>query len=74
MAVNECPHCGRPVFRTSSGGSKLKARTTILVLHKSGPVEINCGSCGRGILLPLVVDTQLELRKADAPRLVARKT
>ena len=73
--MNDCPHCGQPVFRKSSGGSKLKAHTKIVVLHKSGGVEINCAACGHGVLLPLVLEEgEPELRKAEAPRLVARKT
>lgn len=68
-----CPHCARPIFRKSSGGEKLKARTKIVVLHKSGDVEINCGSCGKGVLLPLRVVDGAGLRKAEGPRFVARK-
>lgn len=67
-----CPHCTALVFRPSPG--KLKARTKILVLHKSGEVEINCGVCGKGVLLPLVIKPDsLELRKADSPKLIVRK-
>lgn len=69
-----CPHCSAPVFRQSAGGRKLKARTSILVLHKSGEVEINCSSCGKGVLLPLqAAEGAPELRKAETPRLIARK-
>lgn len=69
----KCPHCSQPVFTASAGGAKLKARTRIVVLHKSGDVEINCGHCGRGVLLPLAPSGDRVLRKARAPRLVARK-
>lgn len=62
-----CPHCGDPVFRKSGSGAKLKARTKILVLHKSGDVETNCPSCGKGILLPLVPSKDPQLRKAVVP-------
>jgi hypothetical protein len=73
---NACPHCAQPIFREV--GPKLKARTTMLVLHKSGAVEINCGACGRGVLLPLErpASGALELRKAEtapAPRLIVPK-
>lgn len=72
--MSGCPHCARPIFRKSADGAKLKARTKILVLHKSGDVEINCASCGKGVLLPLqAVGSEPELRKAGLPRFVARK-
>ncbi len=68
-----CPHCGEPVFRSAAGGDKLKARTSILVLHKAGAVEINCESCRKGVLVPLVLkEDSLVLRKAE-PRLVVPK-
>lgn len=65
--MNTCPHCDRPVFKKSAGGSKLKARTRVLVLHKSGEVEIPCDSCGKGILLPLRFAPEDGLRKAHPP-------
>ncbi len=69
-----CPHCEKPIFRKSADGAKLKAKTRILVLHKAGgEVEINCGSCGKGVLLPLIVVDTLKLRKAHMPKLVVRK-
>lgn len=47
----------------------------MLVLHKSGGVEINCGACGKGVLLPLqLVPGDIELRKAADPRLVVPRT
>jgi hypothetical protein len=52
---------------------KLKARTRIVVLHKAGEVEINCDGCGKGILLPLARVEGAGIRKADMPRLVARR-
>ena len=74
LPVSGCPHCGKPVFRKSAGGQKVKARTKILVLHKSGEVEINCPECGRGVLLPLTLDEgSPDLRKAELPRFIARK-
>lgn len=70
-----CPWCDRPVFRKARDGGKLKARTSILVIHKGGAVEINCGSCGKGVLLPLeLASDSLTLRKAVGPKLVARTT
>ena len=72
--MNGCPHCGKAVFRASADGSKLKARTRIVVLHKStGAVEINCDACGKGILLPLAMSPDTQIRKAEMPRLVARR-
>jgi hypothetical protein len=72
--VTGCPHCDQPIFRKSAGGQKLKARPKILVIHKSGEVEINCSSCGKGVLLPLrVAEGKIELRKAEPLRLIVRK-
>lgn len=64
----DCPHCGKPVLRVTLDGQRLKARTPIVVLHKSGAVEINCESCKKGVLLPARV-TGEPLRKAEGPRL-----
>lgn len=70
----DCPHCGALMFRASKDGSRVKARTSILVLHKGGDVEINCAECGHGVLLPLTPATSsVGLRKADAPKLVVRE-
>jgi DNA-directed RNA polymerase subunit RPC12/RpoP len=74
----DCPHCGHAVLRKGSRGDKLKARTSMLVLHKSGDVEVNCPHCRRGVLLPLSFADSLfkggfTLRKAYAPRLIVRK-
>lgn len=63
-----CPHCEQPVFTLT--GDRLKARVSILVLHKSGAVEVNCRHCKRGIILPLAMEPILALKKADTPRLV----
>jgi ribosomal protein S27AE len=73
--VKGCPHCGKAVFRASADGRKLKAKTRILVLHKAtGEAEINCGNCGKGVIIPLVLaEGTVELRKGEPPRLVARK-
>lgn len=63
--MEDCPHCGKPVFRLSPDGAKLKATTTCLVLHKSGEIEINCPRCRLGVLVPLVVNTaSMKLQKA----------
>ena len=75
--MHDCPHCAQPLFR--KGADKLKARTSILVLHKSGDVEINCARCGKGVLLPLtqaptLFEESSGLRKAAMPKLVLGKT
>jgi hypothetical protein len=37
----------------------------MLVIHKSGSVEVNCGLCKRGVIVPLkLLDGPVELRKA----------
>ena len=67
-----CPHCGGQMFRKSAGGSRYKARTPIVVLHKSGELEINCSSCKRGVILPVTFTSDNpQLRKA---MLTVRKT
>lgn len=64
-----CPHCEGAVFQASP--SKLKARTAILVLHKSGEVETSCPLCKKAVLLPLrIIDGPFEIKKAASPRLV----
>jgi hypothetical protein len=73
--MQDCPHCAEPVFTVSTDGTRLKAPTTMLILHKSGGVEINCGSCKRGIILPLQpVEGDVSLKKARSkPRFFVRK-
>lgn len=67
--MDKCPHCGKAIFRPSPDGSKIKAPTTCLVLHKSGEVEINCPKCKLGVLVPLAaVKGESELRKAKPHR------
>lgn len=69
-----CPHCEAPLFRKSGDGSKLKAKTSIFVMHRSGDAEINCKSCGQGVILPLTVTPEKGLRKAiPSQRFVVRK-
>lgn len=69
-----CPHCAQPMFKATGDGRKLKARTSMLVLHKGGSVEINCGVCGKGVIIPLELRAgPVELRKAVEPRLVIPK-
>ncbi len=70
-----CPHCEKPVFKASADGTKLKARTSMLVIHKGGGVEVNCGSCSRGVLIPMTLDdAPFVLKKAEAPqRFVVRR-
>lgn len=57
-----CPHCSAEIVRGS--GDKVKIRTSIVVLHKSGSVEINCPSCKRGVLIPAVL-TSGPIRKSE---------
>lgn len=72
MSDLDCPHCGKPVFRKSA--DRLRAPTTMLILHKSKAVEINCGSCKQGILLPLQpVEGETQLKKATRKRHVIRR-
>jgi hypothetical protein len=55
----------------------MKARTTVLVLHKAGGVEINCPRCSKGVLVPLAPVPGVMLKKAadaPAPRFVVRRT
>jgi hypothetical protein len=59
-----CPHCNVSVMRLSQNGQKVKLPTSCLILHKSGAVEVNCPACKQGILLPLVVQGEITLKKA----------
>jgi len=59
-----CPYCDKPVFRKSSSGDRLKTKTTIMVLHKSGALEFNCSACKRAIILPMQFRSEIKLRKA----------
>ena len=71
----ECPHCKAPVFRASSDAQKMKARTSMVVLHKSGEVELNCGACGKGVVVPLALkEGPFILKKAEAPKFVFRRS
>jgi len=63
-----CPHCAQPIFRKSSDGGRLKARTRVLVLHRSGDAETNCPGCGEAVVLGRL---EVKLRKAQ-PKLVIR--
>ena len=56
-----CPHCNTAVFRKSNSGTRYKAKTTIMVLLKSGDIEFNCSGCKRAIILER---TETKLRKA----------
>lgn len=63
------------MFRPSKDGQKIKAPTSMLVLHKSGEVEINCARCKQGVLLPLTPsEGEPVLRKAKTMRFVVAKT
>lgn len=65
----KCPHCEQPLFRKSADGGRLKARTRVLVLHRSGDAETNCPGCGNAVLLGKL---DVQLRKAR-PKLVIRE-
>lgn len=70
-----CPHCAESLFRSAENGAKLKARVAILVIHKSGEVEINCAACKLGVLIPLeLAQGPFTLRKAAPARFVLRRT
>ncbi len=65
--ANQCPHgCGSVVFRSDEG--KLKAKTSMLVLHRDGDTEIVCPRCGGGIILPLTQERGVPLQKGEASR------
>lgn len=70
-----CPHCGHEMFKPTPDGLKIKTPTSMLVLHKSGDVEINCPKCKQGVLVPLVAKAgEVALKKAAASqRFVVRK-
>lgn len=59
-----CPHCNAVILSERDGRAKL--RTAIVVLHKSGDVEVNCPSCRRAVLLPCVVAPERGVRKAES--------
>lgn len=70
----KCPACNGRVFRKSEDGTKIRARTRVLVIRKSGEVEINCSTCKTPLVLPLELkDGPFNLEKAQAPRLILRK-
>lgn len=56
------------MFKAKS--DRLKARTSIVVIHKSGEVEINCEHCRKGVLLPMQIDARFELKKAKVAHFV----
>lgn len=70
-----CPECSGRVFRASDDGSKVRAKTRVLVIRKSGEVEINCAHCKTPLVIPLAVKTDepFALKKAQPPRLILRK-
>ena len=68
-----CPHCDTQLFRATRDGSRMKLRTSIVVLHKSGDVEVNCPHCKHGVIIPLVpAPGPPVLKKADEPKLIVR--
>jgi len=70
--VIACPHCQGVLMRKSTEGNKLKARTSMCIMHRTGEVEINCGSCGKGVLLGKL--ERVVVSKAAPPqRLIVRK-
>lgn len=72
--IRTCPHCQAELFAMSRDGAKLKAITSILVLHKSGEVEINCAACKNGVLLPLAAVPGAALAKGRvAQRITVRR-
>jgi uncharacterized metal-binding protein YceD (DUF177 family) len=54
------------VFRADEG--KLKAKTSMLVLHRQGDVEMVCARCGGGIILPLTQERGVALQKGEPSR------
>lgn len=63
--MQNCPHCSKAIFKMSEDGSRLKAPTTMLIMHKSGGIEINCGHCKQGVILPLqAIQGDVTLKKA----------
>lgn len=73
--MQNCPHCNKTIFKMSEDGSRLKAPTTMLILHKAGGIEINCGHCKQGVILPLQpIQGDATLKKARSrPRFFVRK-
>ncbi len=51
-------------------GDRLKLRTRITVLHKSGDVEVNCQHCGGGVVLGQLTKVALTKSTHAAPRFV----
>lgn len=67
-----CPHCMAVLMRKSTEGNKLKARTSMCIMHRGGEIEINCGGCGKGVMLGKL--ERVVVTKALPPqRLVVRK-
>jgi hypothetical protein len=65
LAAAPCPHCGATIFRKSSGGNRFKARTGIVVIHRDGALELNCGACRQPVILPTKLpQDNIALRKA----------
>ena len=62
--MENCPHCGKTLFRLTPDGQRVKAATSCLVLHKSGEVEINCPKCKLGVIIPLQSTGETMLKKA----------
>lgn len=58
------------MFRKSETGDKLKLGRTMIVLHKSGDIEVNCVRCRRAVIIGKLAGGAV-LRKAG-PRLHIR--
>lgn len=73
--MNACPTCSGALFTLSKDETKLKATTSVILLHKSGEVEINCPHCKCGVILPLApIPGQTTLKKGrQHQRLVLRR-
>lgn len=53
-----------------SRSKRLRARTSMLIIHESGQAEINCEHCKKGVFMPLTLsEGPFEMRKAE-PRLL----
>ena len=68
-----CPHCTKPLFRKSADGSALKAKTRVLILHKAGKLEFNCGACGKGVLMRITASSDKIQKAKPSARLVMPK-
>lgn len=68
MSGQHCPHCNAQILLKKGGKAKL--RTSMVVLHEGGDVEINCPSCREPVLLPVAATDQPIRKAAPGPRYV----